>query len=203
VPLDADVEDMAQPITAPWNVPTITINIKDLPKDEAVTAHLVLLHDLSNDPHNVIAYTNGSQLSTQTGAGFYIPHSLPNPVRTVIPLGTTSEVFDVELKAIAECLCTCLKYIKWHCLHNCSIHLFTDNQSGILCTSRLDRGPGQETALDILHTTNALIQRSAPVTLHWVPGHTDIKGNEEADRLAKSATSHPPLASTPITLSWL
>jgi ribonuclease HI len=203
VPPDADIEDTAQPMTAPWNAPTITVNIQDLPKDEAVTAHLSLIHNLRDDPHNVIACTDGWQLSTQTGAGFCIPHSLPNPVRTVIPLGTTSEVFDAELKAIAECLCTSLKYIKWHRLHDRSIHLFTDNQSAILRASRLHRGPGQETALDILHNTNALLQRSAPVTLYWVPGHTDIEGNEEADRLAKLATSRPPLTSTPITLSWL
>jgi hypothetical protein len=76
------------------------------------TAYLSLLHDLYDDPHNVIAYTGSSQLSTQTGTGFYIPHSLPNPVRTVIPQGTTSKVFNIELKAIAEYLHTYLKYIK-------------------------------------------------------------------------------------------
>jgi ribonuclease HI len=203
VPPDADVEDTAQPTTTPWNVPTITVDIQDLPKDEAVTAHLSLLYDLCDNPYNVIAYTNGSQLSTQTGAGFYIPHGLHNPVRTIIPLGTTSEVFDAELKAIAECLHTYLKYIKRHRLHDRSIHLFTNNQSAILRASRLGTGPGQETALDILHTTNALLQCSAPVTLHWVPGYTDIEGNEEADCLAKLATSRPPLTSIPITLSWL
>jgi ribonuclease HI len=203
VPPDADVEDTAQPTTAPWSAPTITVDIQNLPKDEVATAHLSLLHNLRDDPYNVIIYTDGSQLSTHTGAGFYIPHDLPNPVRAIIQLGTTSEVFDAELKAIAECLRTCLKYIKQHRLHDHSIHLFTDNQLAILRAMRLDRGPGQETALDILHTTNALLQHSAPVTLHWVPGHTDIEGNEEADRLAKLATSRPPLASIPITLSWL
>jgi ribonuclease HI len=200
---DADVEDTAQPTTAAWSVPTITVDIQNLPKDAVATTHLSLLHDLRGDPHNIIAYTDGSQLSTQTGTGFYIPHGLPNPVCAIIPLGTTSEVFDAELKAIAECLCTCLKYIKWHHLHNHSIHLFTDNQSAILHAMRLDRGPGQETALNILHTTNALLQCSALVTLHYVPGHTDIEGNEEVDHLAKLATSHSRLASMPITLSWL
>jgi hypothetical protein len=139
VPPDADVKDTAQPTTAPWNAPSITIDIQDLPKDEAATTDLSLLHNLCDDPHNVIAYTNGSQLSTQSGAGFYIPHGLTNPVHTIIPLETTSTVFDTELKAIAECLHTCLKYIKWSHLHDHSIHLFTDIQSAILYTSRLDR----------------------------------------------------------------
>jgi hypothetical protein len=102
VPLDTNVEDTAQCTTAPWRVPTITVDIQNLPKDAAVTAHLSLLHDLCSDPHNIIAYTDSSQLSTQTGVGFYLPHTLPNPVRAIIPLGTTSKVFDSKLKAITE-----------------------------------------------------------------------------------------------------
>jgi ribonuclease HI len=104
-------------------------------------------------------------------------------------MGTTSEVFDAELKAISECLTSCRKYILQHHLWHRSIHLFTDNQSAILRASKSDRGPGQETALDILHTIGDLLNRVIPVTLHWVLGHNDIASNEEADRLAKMATS--------------
>jgi ribonuclease HI len=124
-------------------------------------------------------------------------------VRAIIPMGTTSEVFDAELKAISECLTSCRKYILQHRLRHRSIHLFTDNQSAILRASKSDRGPGQETALDILHTIGDLLSHAISVTLHWVPGHTDIAGNEEADRLAKMATSQPPLVNIPISLSWL
>jgi ribonuclease HI len=200
---DTDIEDTAQPMAAPWTTPTVRIDIPELPKDEAAIEYLSLLHRLCHNPCNVIAYTDGSQLTGHTGAGYYIPHTLPHPVWAIIPIGTTSKVFDAELKAISECLTSCHKYILQHCLRCRSICLFTDNQSAILHDSKSDRGPTQETALDILHTIGDLLDRAIPVTLPWVPGHTNIAGNEEADRLAKMATSQSPFANIPISLSWL
>jgi ribonuclease HI len=199
----ADIEDMAQPTAAPWTTPTVRIDIPELPKDEAAIEYLSLLCCLRRNPRNVVTYTDGSQLTSDTGAGYYIPHGLPHPMRAIIPMGTTSEVFDAELKAISECLTSCHKYILQYRLWYCLIHLFTDNQSTILHASKSDRGPSQETTLDILHTIGDLLDRAIPVTLHWVPGHTDIAGNEEADYLAKIATSQSPFANIPISLSWL
>jgi hypothetical protein len=87
-------------------------------------------------------------------------------MRAIIPMGITSQVFDTELKAISECLTSCRKYILQYHLQYCSIHLFTDNQSGILCASKSDRGPGQETALDILHTIGDLLNHGISVTIY-------------------------------------
>jgi hypothetical protein len=101
---DVDIEDTAQPTAAPWTTPTVRIDIPELPKDEATIEHLSLLCRLHRNPRNVVADTDGSQLTGHTGAGYYIPHGLPHPVRAIIPMGTTSEVFDAELKAISECL---------------------------------------------------------------------------------------------------
>jgi ribonuclease HI len=118
-------------------------------------------------------------------------------------MGTISDVFDAELKAISKCLTSCYKYILQYHLQYCSIYLFTDNQFAILHTSKSDRGPSQETALDILHTIGNLLNCTILVTLHWVPGHTNIASNEEAEYLAKMATSQLPFANIPISLSWL
>jgi ribonuclease HI len=200
---DANIEDMAQPTAAPWTTPTVRIDIPELPKDEAAIEHLSLLRRLHRNPCNVVAYTDGSQLTGHTGTGYYIPHRLPYPMWAIIPMGTTSEVFDAELKAISECLTSCCKYILQHCLRCHSIHLFTHKQIAILRASKSDRGPGQETALDILHTIGDLPDRAILVTLHWVPGHTEIAGNEEADCLAKMSTSQSPFANIPISLSCL
>jgi ribonuclease HI len=181
----------------------VQIDIPKLPKNQATIKYLSLLRCLHGNPHNIVAYPDSCQLTGHTGAGYYIPHGLPYPVQAIIPMGTTSEVFDAELKAISECLTSCCKYILQHHLQHCSIHLFTDNQSAILHASKPDRGPSQETALDILHTIGNLLNRAILVTLYWVQGYTNIASNKEADCLAKMATSQLPFINIPISLSWL
>jgi hypothetical protein len=188
-------------MATPWTTPTVWINIPELPKDEATIIYLSLLCYLYYNPHNIIAYTNGSQLTGDTGAGYYIPHRLPHPMWAIIPMHTISEVFDAELKAISKCLTSYCKYVLQYYLWYCSIHLFTDNRPAILHASRSDRGPGQETALDILHTIGDLLNHVILVTLHWVPGYTDIASNEEVDCLAKMATCQSPFINIPISLS--
>jgi ribonuclease HI len=200
---DDVIEDTAHPVTTPWTPNPVTTDIPTLPKDEAAIEHLSLLRRLRRRDTNIIAYTDGSQLASNTGAGYYISDGLPREVHAIIPMGNTSEVFDAELRAIHECILACHKYITLNRLCHRSLHLFTDNQSAILRASCLTGGPGQELARAI-HDTALLLQAiDVPITLHWVPGHTDIIRNDEADRLAKAATSLPPPTPLPISLSWL
>ena len=48
--------------------------------------------------------------------------------------------------------------------------------------------PGQAYQIRTSQATKLAIDKGASVSIHWVPGHTDIPGNEAADRLAKEAT---------------
>jgi ribonuclease HI len=197
------IEDTAHPVTMPWQPHPITVDINPMPKNEASIEHLTLLHRLRSYKTNVIAYTDGSQLAGNTGAGYYIPKGLLREVCAIIPMGTTSEVFDAELQAIHECLVACHKYIHLNRLQCHSIHLFTDNQSAIIRSSHLTSGPGQELARAIHDTTLRLKRLGVPGTLHWVPGQTDVSGNDEADHLAKMVTTLPPTTPLPTSLSWL
>jgi ribonuclease HI len=197
------VEDTAHPTTSPWIPSPIITNIATLTKTDASAAHLELLRCLQRNSRNIIAYTDGSQLTKNTGAGYSIPTGLPRPVRAIVPMGTTMEVFDAELRAIYECLLTCQKFINRHRLHRCNIHIFTDNQSAIKRASTLARGPGQETAYEIHELALTLKNYDTTITIHWVPGHTDIAGNDDADKLAKQAATQPPTMQLPISLSWL
>jgi ribonuclease HI len=121
----------------------------------------------------------------------------------MIPMSDTTEVFDVELRAIYECLLTCRKYICLHHLRHRRIHIFTDNQATITRAAGLHRGRGQETAYHIHDITWALRSHDASTTIHWVPGHTNIPGNETANTLAKQATTMQPTMAPTMSLSWL
>jgi hypothetical protein len=45
------------------------------------------------------------------GVGFYIPTGLHHPIRTIVPMGDVAEVFDMELRAIYECLRMCYHHL--------------------------------------------------------------------------------------------
>jgi ribonuclease HI len=195
------IEDTAHPVLAPWKPHPVTIEISPSLKEDAAIEHITLLQHLQRHEQNVIAYTDGSQLDGNTGAGYYIPRGMTREVRAIVPMGAASEVFDAELRAIFECLVTCHKYIRLNCLPHRSIQLFTDNQSAIIYSSHLSSGPGQELAHTINDITLKLNTLNAQVTIHWVPGHTDISGNDESDRLAKMATTLPPTTPLPTSLS--
>jgi hypothetical protein len=50
--------------------------------------------------------------------------------------------------------------------------------------SCMTRGLGQETAWNINDITLTLRAQATTITIHWVPGHTNIQGYEDADALA-------------------
>jgi ribonuclease HI len=72
-----------------------------------------------------------------------------------------------------------------------------------ITTTIPNRGPGQETAYNIHDLALALQTYAIAITIHWVLGHTNIKGNKDVDTLAKLATTSPPTMQLPISLSWL
>jgi hypothetical protein len=59
-PPTTEVEDTAYPDATPWEPHPVTINISLLPKEEASTAHVQLVHDLCRHASNIIVYTDGS-----------------------------------------------------------------------------------------------------------------------------------------------
>jgi len=71
------------------------------------------------------------------------------------------------------------------------VAVFSDSQAAIRRTAHLDPGPGQRLARRINGRWRNLLAHGIATEIHWVPGHSGIPVNEEADRqvnLARDAS---------------
>jgi len=68
-----------------------------------------------------------------------------------------------------------------------TVAVFSDSQAAIRRTAHLEPGPGQRLARRINRRARAILAHSIKTEIHWVPGHSGIPGNEEADRQANVA----------------
>jgi ribonuclease HI len=74
------------------------------------------------------------------------------------------------------------------------IRIYADNQAAIHRIKAPSDKPGQSWQLRCIKAARKVKHRQAKISIHWVPGHTDIPGNERADSLAKSAAKQTPIS---------
>ena len=171
------------------NVPGITNRNDD--------AESKLRHSTTQiDSHksDFIIYTDGSATAGTTDGGFSAvitqgPASDPSVIDTIIGRGRPfTSSFEEEMAALS----TALRWID-HNLVNSTVTICTDSKS--LC----DALTGCNNQVDSIR--QLLTNMSSRVIIQWVPGHSNIPGNELADVAAKDATNLPPGVIQPISLS--
>lgn len=171
------------------------IPLLKLPKDNMVkkycfernfTTKLNTKRNWSSDPssrqldhYSIKWYTDGSKTSEGTGAGVYGPRT-----KYFEPMGCYPSIFQAEVHAIERCAQFNIdrKYKKT------SIAILSDSQAAIKALNSYE--VSSKTVWDCLIKLNELGKENR-VVLHWVPGHTGVKGNEEADKLAKRGSETP------------
>jgi hypothetical protein len=88
------VEYTTQQHPDPWIPSPIAIDISGTTKPNATRVHDGLLNHLRRDPRLIITYTEGSQLSTATGARYTIPTGFPEAINAIIGAWSYSQKKD-------------------------------------------------------------------------------------------------------------
>ena len=98
------------------------------------------------------------------------------------------EVYNVELWVIGVALRESVKKrVALHANGAMKMAIFSDSQAAIRWTEHLVLGSGQPLARWISCNARTFRKVGIETETHWVPGHTGIPGNEEADRQANLA----------------
>ena len=69
----------------------------------------------------------------------------------------------------------------------CKITVFLDSQTAIRKLQGSESNAGQALRTQVIKRVKQLQTRSGEVTVRWIPSHSKIEGNEQADKAAKEA----------------
>ncbi|KJK73659.1 hypothetical protein H634G_11075 [Metarhizium anisopliae BRIP 53293] len=140
--------------------------------------------------------TDGS-LSPTGAAGYgFTVHQNGHSIRHGAGRLGPAEVFDAEAKGALEGLKAALNLPQ---SVTQKIVVCLDNIAAAKCL----RGKPPDSSQRVFLTFQALAKTHRKTEVRWIPGHTDIPGNEQADILAKTGCAQPEPADAVPTLAFL
>ena len=141
-------------------------------------------NDASVEPHGpkrTTVYTDGSRTSNSSGAGFII-YKENATIERSIPMGECATINQAEMLAILQAtqeLTDAKETSK-------NVTIYSDSQA---CLIAMKMGTTTSKLTAECHLALNRLGRSNDLLLTWVPGHSDIDGNETADKLAKQGAT--------------
>jgi ribonuclease HI/exonuclease III len=153
--------------------------------DESVISHdTILTSALSSD---LICYTDGSASPNPGPAGagasiFNLTTSTVTDLGTPLGFGTNNLG---ELAAIGLCLSELVSLYSCSSFRPSHIFLFTDSLYASNAVTSRTLPVAHATSISSLRLLFSSVARLAPITLHWIRGHSGAGGNERVDKIAK------------------
>ena len=129
-----------------------------------------------------MAYTDESGINKKIGFSCVIQREF-KAIKKFMKICACSIVYMKELQDIKDLLSYTLS-------HNQSsgIQIFTDSQAALQALENLNRCSAPQIMQKIKLYIDDLKTKGTLIHLYWIPAHTDIKKNEDADVSAKEAT---------------
>ena len=121
-------------------------------------------------------FTDGSVSEEGVGAGYAIYDSNKIVNKKAISLGNQCNIFQAEIAAIMFAARSMMDF------NNRNIVIFSDSQAAILALASWEFK--SKLVIQCVQTLN-MLGATNTCTIEWVPGHSGIKGNEQADSQAK------------------
>ncbi|KAJ6437592.1 hypothetical protein O9K51_09799 [Purpureocillium lavendulum] len=131
-------------------------------------------------------YTDGSGINGRIGAAAVCPTT--QQIRSSY-MGNeeTSTVYAGELQGISLAL-QIAQQDRTACYRRSKVLIYTDNQAATRSSARPKGKSGSYLLKSIATQSVALREQGLPVEIRWIPAHTGVQGNEDADKAAKEAT---------------
>ncbi|XP_067138961.1 uncharacterized protein [Centruroides vittatus] len=181
--IDLDTSNISQVEVdniSPWSIPVINVDLslkqflKETTPDYVYRQHFA---EIQHRDRNLIPiYTDGSKSDDYVGLAFVCQDEI-----VAEQIAPNSSIFTAELQAIY----LALKYINRKG-HRCCV-IYTDSVSAL--QALISYEPSfHSIVIKIRKLICHLFARNFSIKFCWVPGHVGIRGNEEADAAAKSAS---------------
>ena len=189
IPETGPHQELRKPICRPELLEKVD---KDTPQP---ILKLLAYETIESYPEDIIhAYTDGSSVNAVANGGCGSVIDTPCQEELILisrPCGKYCDNYDAELAAIQKTLNSLGKSFEDNTVQPTDIVIFSDSQSAVLAIDDWK----SKTIKDVerIVITSDFISRlyGIEIYLQWIPAHCGVRGNEQADKLAKRGSRMP------------